>query len=682
MSAASRPVRFLDSVRARFEASDPGRQALKRAARATISFLLTLLSIWLVGRVTGRPIMTMALGFPISIFAPVLVQNIKRRDQLASIAVLAAAAALSFTASSLIKTSWLNHGLFAALIFAAIYARRWGSPWTAAGFGAFVSFFFGAFLQPELAALPWHMAGLGLAAVSAFLVPAFVIPRRPAAELPNVLMAIRREVALVLEEILNDSAGQNRSSIQRQLGKLRDAITRARADLEASGQEADNSYLGFHLFEVETAAERLVRQIVMNDGEASKARPSLDALHDHLIGRRAHPSLPTPTGRVEQAICALDRALQRLSQPPDRQNQSYPNETDADGPEDKTQDQKHLRVHTRIAAQAAGAAILAMIGGEMLSHDRWYWAVITVFVVFSRTQSRGEVLLKTLRRIAGTVLGVLAGIGIVWLAGDAHALKLGLLPVAVFLTFYFFNERYSVMIFFLTILLALLYSLTGQFTPSLLWLRLGETAIGGLSSLLAAAVLLPRATHKQATDHFTEMLDASETLVKESVIGLLEGGNRSLRAPVRAFASVYNDLGDAVRPLRLDTVRRGKDLQAMLTDNLQACSYWLHELALAGDRADRPVTSGKRIALCSTRDRVLDQIRETRRKVEQSIPTARTLPDIKKDNDFSVGGSPYDAAIQAMTHASDALARTGDALLSGRRENKRFNLVGSALEGK
>ncbi|MYR58740.1 FUSC family protein, partial [Streptomyces sp. SID625] len=68
------------------------------------------------------------------------------------------------------------------------------------------------------------------------------------------------------------------------------------------------------------------------------------------------------------------------------------------------------RPTTRAAVQVALGSALAIVGGEFLSSQRWYWAVLTCWIVFINTSSTGEILVKGYRRLLGTVLGVVAGI--------------------------------------------------------------------------------------------------------------------------------------------------------------------------------------------------------------------------------------------------------------------------------
>ena len=63
-------------------------------------------------------------------------------------------------------------------------------------------------------------------------------------------------------------------------------------------------------------------------------------------------------------------------------------------PSPTTRPSSRLALTTRQAVQVGVATSLAIVGGELISPSRWYWAVIAAFVVFAGTSSRGDVLTR------------------------------------------------------------------------------------------------------------------------------------------------------------------------------------------------------------------------------------------------------------------------------------------------
>lgn len=157
------------------------------------------------------------------------------------------------------------------------------------------------------------------------------------------------------------------------------------------------------------------------------------------------------------------------------------------------------RVTTRQAVQATAACAFALGAGQLLSQDRWYWAVGTAWWIFVNTTSRGETLVRGFRRLVGTVLGIPAGLLIaIPLHGNLPGTAI-LVAVCVFGIFYTAAVSYSWMIFAVTLMVSLLYGLLGVLNPGLLVLRLAETGVGAFGAVLAVLVVLPVTTH--ATTH-------------------------------------------------------------------------------------------------------------------------------------------------------------------------------------
>ncbi|MET7698260.1 FUSC family protein [Streptomyces sp. NPDC005485] len=150
---------------------------------------------------------------------------------------------------------------------------------------------------------------------------------------------------------------------------------------------------------------------------------------------------------------------------------------------------------TRQAFQATAACAFAIAAGQVLSHERWYWAVCAAWWIFVNTTSRGETLVRGFRRVLGTVTGIAAGLLIAVPLHGAPAPTAVLVAVCVFGIFYTAALSYSWMMFFVTVMAGLLYGLLGVLHPGLLVLRLAETGVGALGAALAVALVLPITTH-------------------------------------------------------------------------------------------------------------------------------------------------------------------------------------------
>ncbi|MEU1892217.1 FUSC family protein [Streptomyces pristinaespiralis] len=157
------------------------------------------------------------------------------------------------------------------------------------------------------------------------------------------------------------------------------------------------------------------------------------------------------------------------------------------------------RITTRQAVQAMAGGAFALVAGQVVSGDRWYWAVGASWWVFVNTSSRGETLVRGFRRVLGTFLGIGAGVLVAVPLQGATVPTAVLTAVCVFGIFYTAAVSYSWMMFAVTVLVSLLYGLLGFLEPALLLLRLAETAVGAAGAMLAVLFVLPVTTH--ATTH-------------------------------------------------------------------------------------------------------------------------------------------------------------------------------------
>ncbi|GAB2852075.1 FUSC family protein [Streptomyces deserti] len=153
------------------------------------------------------------------------------------------------------------------------------------------------------------------------------------------------------------------------------------------------------------------------------------------------------------------------------------------------------RVTTRQAIQATAGAGFALVVGQLVSGERWYWAVGATWWIFVNTTSRGETLVRGFRRLLGTVIGIGLGLLVALPVQGAPVPTAALVAVCVFGIFYTAAVSYTWMMLCVTMLAGLLYGLLGVLSPGLLALRLVETGVGALGAALAVLFVLPVTTH-------------------------------------------------------------------------------------------------------------------------------------------------------------------------------------------
>ncbi|MFB6612830.1 FUSC family protein [Streptomyces sp. NPDC085524] len=254
------------------------------------------------------------------------------------------------------------------------------------------------------------------------------------------------------------------------------------------------------------------------------------------------------------------------------------------------------RPTTRQAFQATAACAFALVIGQYLSEDRWYWAVGTAWWIFVNTTSRGETLVRGFRRVLGTVIGIAAGLLIAVPLHGAPLPTAVLVAACVFGIFYTAAPSYSWMMFFVTVMAGLLYGLLGVLHPGLLLLRFQETAIGALGAALAVVLILPVTTHATNSAWIRRALRCVHAATAEAT-ARLAGSPTADPAPHAAelevlLARVRMALGPLVHPL--SPFRGRKERAGQVIALLDDCAREVRGLAAVA--ADPDASHDARLA--------------------------------------------------------------------------------------
>ncbi|MFE4050509.1 FUSC family protein [Streptomyces sp. YIM B13518] len=280
------------------------------------------------------------------------------------------------------------------------------------------------------------------------------------------------------------------------------------------------------------------------------------------------------------------------------------------------------RVTTRQAVQATAGAGFALVVGQLVSGQRWYWAVGATWWVFVNTASRGETLVRGFRRVLGTVIGIgLALLVAVPAHGDGPSTAL-VVAVAVFGVFYTAAVSYTWMMLWVTVLAAMLYGLLGVLTPDLLALRLVETAVGALGAVLAVVFVLPVTTHS-VTDAWIQ---------------------RALRCVHACTAEAAARLAGTADADPAPTVA---ELEQLLARVRLSVAPLVHPL--------NPMLGRKRRAR-----RVLDLLDDCAREIRGLVAVAAD-PEASHDARLAAACWRVEAAVEALTGGRDIAVRTSPA---------------------
>ena len=548
----------------------------------------------------------------------------------------------------------LADAVFVAIMVGGVYIRRFGPRGFAIGMAAVMAYFFSQFLGAQVSALPWLVLTAAFGVGSAWLVRGFLFAEKPEQTLERLVRAFRARVhtlIFVVAELLDEEDEDTedaRRAVGRRRTRLNETALLIAEHLERRDEEGE---LEVYIIDAELAAERLAdtaRYLVVTSG-----RPP-DALRCPLLAALRSLGAATATGTAPARVPALLEAAQRRvaplvdrveglgddgqrvafavarladalvegrkhhpTAPADEPSEPAPDASIAttaigtagsgdaakDGtgtggsatgdraaePDDEAV-KPGLALSTRQAVQVGVATSLAIVGGELISPSRWYWAVIAAFVVFAGTSSRGDVLTRGRDRVIGTVGGVVAGMALAFVVDGAVVPTLVLLLVCLFLAIYTVRISPGLLAFWITALLALLYGLIGQFSVETLVLRIEETAIGAALGILAGFLILPTGTREAFGTALDEVVDATYAVLDAAVERIL--GRPVAVAPVE----LARDLDAALGVLRqrahpLDNPlprRRGRSSYARAVRVFTAVDHYVRLLASISDVARAP----------------------------------------------------------------------------------------------
>ncbi|MET8581351.1 FUSC family protein [Streptomyces collinus] len=230
------------------------------------------------------------------------------------------------------------------------------------------------------------------------------------------------------------------------------------------------------------------------------------------------------------------------------------------------------RVTTRQAVQAVAGAGFALVVGQLVSGQRWYWAVGATWWVFVNTASRGETLVRGFRRVLGTVIGIALGLLVALPVHGAPVPTAVLVAVAVFGIFYTAAVSYTWMMLWVTLLAELLYGLLGVLGPGLLALRLTETAVGALGAMLAVLFVLPVTTHATTDAWIQRALRCVHVCTGEAAARLAGSATADPAPRVAELEQLLGRVRLSVAPLvhplnpMLGRKRRARRVLALLDD--------------------------------------------------------------------------------------------------------------------
>jgi len=151
---------------------------------------------------------------------------------------------------------------------------------------------------------------------------------------------------------------------------------------------------------------------------------------------------------------------------------------------------------TRMAIQMGLALGAAFVIGRYAFTPRWTWMVLTAFIVCSGNRGRGDVVYKSLLRIAGAAFGTVVATLLAGLFGPHDARSVVLIFVVLAVANWLRSLSYAYWAGCVTAVLSLLQGYFGETSTSLLLTRLEEILVGAAIGVLVSWLVLPVQTNK------------------------------------------------------------------------------------------------------------------------------------------------------------------------------------------
>jgi uncharacterized membrane protein YgaE (UPF0421/DUF939 family) len=491
----------------------------------------------------------------------------------------------------------------AVVLAVGTYCRRFGPRGFIAGMLLFMGDFFGFFLHAEIALsdLGWLAAEIGVGLLVAIVIRfALFYPRqhKALARTQRSYLARARKVAELGLELFDNPGHTERDSrrLRHQLVRLNEAalmIDAQLADPNAVANGSSAQLLHQRLFDAELAvtnmarfAEAMSRFDLPADQRAEIRLALLDIVREDAHGARNHAdnllrllaenaasgedsTSVVVRRRFAGSVIALADAMTdwiSLGTTEEGKDTFQPSvnlfggwlpgssqvsATASTEPGTRRGDRIHLQPYTRTAIKMGIAVGAATALGDLLSGERFYWAVIAAFITFMGANNAGEQVRKALFRVAGTVAGIGVGLLLVNAIGDNTALSLTVILVALFLGFYLMRINYAFMVVGITVMVSQLYVQLGEFSDSLLLLRLEETALGAAVAIAVVVLILPLRTRRVMRIALRNHIKAVGQIADHAGSYLAgEGTDGTLHDDARAVDASYQALVATAQPLR------------------------------------------------------------------------------------------------------------------------------------
>lgn len=592
-------------------ARDPARERLRKMLFVTSGILLSVLWGYGVIHVLHADSGLLSMSVFLSLMSGLFVKDATAPGRVGTTALLVPTLILVPILATLLQSQrFVLLAVFVLISGVAVWIRRFGARATAVGTLSFFAYFFTLFMHPDLRELPaFCLIAAGAATTQLVMKLIQWFGRHPERELGVMLRELRVATAAALESAA--SPGHERTLPARldRIDLLWRAITAWQTSFRTDAfTNWDDQVLALRILDACVHTEEACRQLALchaPDGDHDAALThTLVTLDERTPAERLVQARnwaygvvtaigspgSAPTGHPDLcdyrlAECVLAHTLlrdielhPRIQPRDDASTHSTPRGTsapdEASSPSARSVESRathavtHLRwtpwrdwaPTSRLAIQAMTATALASVVGEAISASRWYWAVLTAFLVFLSTTTRSGILTRAYRRLLGTALGLAAGIVLTFLAHGISGVLLAICLLCIMGMIYFAPLNYLYASFFITTMLVALYDLLGVLHGRILVERLEETLAGCVCGVICAYLLLStnsRPALVATTDAYFDAVDG--LLEKGGDLASTPAASTTLLTAVHAVESAQAEVDKTISAMSTAFLILGRD---------------------------------------------------------------------------------------------------------------------------
>lgn len=507
-----------------FAARDPGRARLTVAIGVAVGAAASAAVGMLIVKEFHADGGLLAMSVFLSVMAGNMVRDRSATGRVVTTALMIPAVLLAIVVAAALSSNRLVViGVFVVLSGVAIWVRRFGPRAGALGSLSFMGYFFTLFMKPTLEHLPVFCLIGACAIATQLVVRSLMLLKRPRPEIDVLLKELRAASASALRATSHtDHRGGLRAALARvddvaraitawqqhfptdryvacDEGTLAARVLDARVDTEEACYElARGASPGEPASEGATSHARAQLRIILDERASAEQLAAAKEWAEGVIARghrgedgdfAAYLLARSTIAHMRVREIDLSHGLVHDGRRVKETSSPAAAKKPAARPALHWVPWSQWQATSRMAVQAMIAAALACAVGEAISASRWYWAVMTAFVIFIGASTRSGILTRAYRRVAGTALGIVVGVVPVILADHNKSVMIAICVVSVFCMLYFGPLNYVYSAFSLTVMLVALYGLLGVLDTKILELRLIETLSGAVIGVVCAYLI-------------------------------------------------------------------------------------------------------------------------------------------------------------------------------------------------